>query len=76
MITKEQILELASYELTPIGWHEEHAKYIDGLDTFAEKLIELLHNHTEQPCICKYFTRLGKMFVCRECGKEHKSLSI
>jgi len=31
MITKEQIIDIARDELTPIGWYEEHAKYIDGL---------------------------------------------
>ena len=41
MITKEQIIDIARDELTPIGWHEEHAKYIDGLDAFAERLVKL-----------------------------------
>jgi hypothetical protein len=47
MITKEQIIDIARDELTPIGWHEEHAKYIDGLDAFAERLVKL--------CNCKDF---------------------
>ena len=42
MITKEQIIDIAKEELTPIGWHEEQAKYIDGLDAFAERLVKLL----------------------------------
>jgi len=41
MITKKQIIDIARDELTPIGWHEEHAKYIDGLDAFAERLVKL-----------------------------------
>lgn len=41
MITKEQIIDIAKEELTPIGWHEEQAKYIDGLDAFAERLVKL-----------------------------------
>ena len=43
-ITKEQIIDIARDELTPIGWHEEHAKYIDGLDAFAERLVKLCNN--------------------------------
>ena len=53
MITKEQIIDIARDELTPIGWHEEHAKYIDGLDAFAERLVKL--------CDCKDFKRK----ICR-----------
>lgn len=30
---------------------------------------------SNQLCDCKNFTIKGKMLVCKECGKEHKSLS-
>ena len=77
MITKEQIIDIARDELTPIGWYEEHANYIDGLDAFAERLVKLcnISHVSNQLCDCKDFTIKGKMLVCKKCGKEHKSLS-
>ena len=61
MITKEQIIDIARDELTPIGWHEEQAKYIDGLDAFAEKLVKLCNiSHVRnQLCDCKDFKIKG-----------------
>ena len=71
MITKDQIIDIARDELTPIGWHEEHAKYIDGLDAFAERLVKLcnISHVSNQLCDCKDFTIKGKMLVCKECQK-------
>ena len=37
----------------------------------AQELVKLCN----QLCDCKDFTIKGKMLVCKECGKEHKSLS-
>ena len=34
-----------------------------------------IHNVSNQLCDCKDFTIKGKKLVCKECGKEHKSLS-
>lgn len=34
-----------------------------------------IYNVSSQLCDCKDFTIKGKMLVCKECGKEHKSLS-
>jgi len=52
MITKEQIIDIARDELTPIGWHEEHAKYIDGLDAFAERLVKLCNISHVSNSVC------------------------
>ena len=55
MITKEQIIDIAKEELTPIGWHEEQAKYIDGLDVFAERLVKLCnisHVSNSEAVVC------------------------
>lgn len=62
MITKEQILKIADEELTPIGWGENTAKRIDGLNEFADKIVK----------ICN----ISHVSKCKECGKEYKSLSI
>jgi hypothetical protein len=75
MITKEQIIEIAREELTPIGWHEEHAKYIDGLDAFAERLVKLfcqpaVSGRSEQLdcCGCDYVRINDNCMECRKCG--------
>ena len=57
MITKDQIIDIARDELTPIGWHEEHAKYIDGLDAFAERLVKLCNISHK----CNYFSKRVKI---------------
>jgi len=46
-------------------------------DRFIEALKEakILPTVSNQLCDCKDFTIKGKMLVCKECGKEHKSLS-
>ena len=41
MYTRNKIKEIISEELTPIGYHEEHGKYIDGVDKFVDRLIKL-----------------------------------
>ena len=43
----------------------------------AQELVKLCNiSHVgNQLCDCKDFTIKGKMLVCKECGKEHKSLS-
>jgi hypothetical protein len=74
MITKEQIIDIARDELTPIGWHEEHAKYIDGLDAFAERLIKLcnISHVSNQLCDCEAHTfyEWGKdENKCSQCNK-------
>jgi hypothetical protein len=51
-ITKEQIIDIARDELTPIGWHEEHAMYIDGLDAFAERLLKLCNISHVSNSVC------------------------
>ena len=61
MITKEQIIDIAKEELTPIGWHEELAKYIDGLDAFAERLVKL--------CNISHVSN-SEAVVCPKCGSD------
>ena len=40
--------------------------------------LEKLHKPavSNQLCDCKNFTIRAKMLVCKDCGKEHKSLSV
>ena len=74
MITKEQIIDIAKEELTPIGWHEEQAKYIDGLDAFAERLVKLckishVSNSEERAKVCEIdgcdLRPYGDLKVCK-----------
>lgn len=72
MITKEQIIDIAREELTPIGWHEEHAKYIDGLDTFAERLVKLCNiSHVNNLLCCSFEpdNKTSSATRCK-CGRE------
>jgi len=39
MYTRNYIRTLINQELTPIGYHEEHGNYIDGIDDFIDRLI-------------------------------------
>jgi len=66
------------------GRFENDGSYTEGEviqamteDRFIEALKEakILPTVSNQLCDCKDFTIKGKMLVCKECGKEHKSLS-
>lgn len=72
MITKEQIIDIARDELTPIGWHEEHAKYIDGLDAFAERLVKLCNiSHVSNCTTCKFTDAIYEDEKCCKCDRTY-----
>jgi len=43
MYTEDKIKELLNHYLTPIGHHEEHGNYIDGIDDLTKVLIRVFN---------------------------------